>query len=87
MLVDDDSEPRALRFPDDVVELGKPGRVEMVLRVHELERLQVHADEIEARLADLAEVPPLEAPLARVGPIGIVAEHVDAPAERLIASV
>ena len=59
-------------------------RVKPVLRIHVAERLQVDADEVEARLADFGEVPPLESALARVGPIGIVAEHVDAAPERLV---
>ena len=63
------------------------GRIEPVLGVHVPERLQVQPDEIEAGLADLGEVPPFEAALARVGPIGIVAEHVDAAVERLIGLV
>ena len=49
--------------------------------------MQGHSDEVEAGLADLGEMPPLEAALARVGPIGIVAERVDAAAEGLVGRV
>ena len=38
------------------------------------------------RLVDFIEVPPLEAPLAAVGPIGIVAKNVDAAAKRLVVA-
>ena len=81
MLVDDHAETRPLGVADYVIELGEPSGVEPVLRVHVPERLQVEAHEIEAAAADLGEVPPLEAALALVGPIGVVAEDVDAPME------
>ena len=84
MLIEDDAEAGRLGLADDIVELGEPRRIEPVLRIHVLERLEIDADEVEARLADFGEVPPLEAALAGVGPIGIVAEHVDAAPKRLV---
>ena len=59
----------------------EPGGIEPVLRIHVPEGLEVDPDEIEAALADLGEVPRLEAALRRVVPDRIVAEHVDAAVE------
>ena len=87
MLVENDPEARLLRLPDDIVELGEPHRIETVLGIHVAERHQGDPDEVEAGLADFSEVPPLEAALAGVGPIGIVTERVDAAAEGLVGRV
>ena len=87
MLVEDNPEPCLLRFANDVVELGQPDGIEPVLRIHVAERVKGHADEIEAGFADLGEVAPLEAPLARIIPIRVVAENVDPALERLVRGV
>lgn len=84
MLVDDDSETGSLRVLDDIIELRQPLRLKPVLRIHELECLEVEADEIEAGVPDLGEVPPLEAAPARVRPVRVVTEDVDAAVERLV---
>src|SRR5256885_16271404 len=63
MPVNDDAEPGLLGVGDDLVELGEPGRIEPVLRVHVAKRLEVQPDKIEAAAADLSEVAPLKAAL------------------------
>ena len=82
MLVDDDSETCLTGMSDHVVELAQPLGVEAIVGTHVPECLQDQADEVEAALPDLGEVPPLEAALADVAPIRIVAKHVYAPVER-----
>jgi hypothetical protein len=52
-----------------------------------LEGVERHPYEIETGFVDLGEVPPLEPPFARVGPIGIVTEHIDPALEWLVGGV
>ena len=63
MLVDDDSEAGPLGMAHDVVELGEPRGIKPIVGVHVPERLQIQPDEVEAGVADLGEVPPLETAL------------------------
>ena len=84
MLVEDDPEAGLLRVPDHIVQLVEPLGLELVAGVHVPEGLQIDAYEIERCFADLAEVPPLEAPPVRVGPIGIVTEDIHSAQERMV---
>ena len=76
MLVENDTKADLPCLPNHIVQLAQPLRFKLVLCVHVPERLQVDADKIEPRLANLGEVPPLESTVARIGPIGIVAKNI-----------